>query len=92
MKGIVRPPMSVLRASAQRSSVNRIAPAPTCFTHELNEAAPYYLERAVQDRHDGMLRRGARVVLLRRERGDWCRVADRQGKYVLVRCKSLQAL
>lgn len=85
-----RPKVKVLRTEALRSSQNRIAPPPTVFSHEIAQTTPYYLGPARQEESAGTLRRGTAVVMLRKERGGWCWVVDRLGRYVLVNCKALR--
>jgi len=72
---------------------NLIKPAPNQFTHELTRAQPYYYHGAQQGSPpDGEFPKGTKVVLLVRDGGSYCRVADAQGLYVETEFEGLKRL
>jgi hypothetical protein len=92
MKGFVEPRRVVLSDKALVREPSRIRPAPNQFTHALVRREPYFFvgtgRRAAEP--DGYFSRGTKVVLLGRGGGRYCRVADRRGLHVEVRCESLR--
>lgn len=93
MKGITRPHAVVLAENAIVPDKNLISPAPNQFTHELKRSQPYYFNQPQQATPpDGKFSAGAKVVLLVYDGGNYCRVADGRGLYVVVRYDSLKQL
>jgi hypothetical protein len=93
MKGFVRPPATVLPASAQVPAANLISPPPNQFTHELTRSQPFYFsgpEQAVAP--EGELPAGTKVVLLVHDGGSYCRVADGRGLYIAIEYEGLRKL
>lgn len=93
MEGFIRPDAVVLPESAVVPAKNIIVPAPNQFTHELTRPQSFYFDGAQQGRPpDGELPQGTQVVLLFRDEGSYCRVADGQGLYVEVEYDALRRL
>jgi hypothetical protein len=92
MARILRPEMEVVRESALIPPANLVQPAPNQFTHELQEAQPYYYGAAARKPPDGDFPAGTQVVLMVRGAGKMCRVVDGRGLYVLTACKGLKNL
>lgn len=86
----LRPEASVLGESSVIPPENQIRPAPNRFTHRLDQPEPFYFRDDAQA-PDGTLEAGTEVVVLR-EDGDRCRVADGRGLYVAVRSAALMPL
>lgn len=92
MKGFIRPEAQVLPENAMPPDKNIITPPPNQFTHVLQRAQHFYLDRAQQGRPpDGELSEGTQVVLLVYDGDAYCRVADGCGLYVEIEYDSLQA-
>jgi len=86
----LRPEATVLGEGSLVPPENQIRPAPNRFTHRLERTEPFSF-RDGAEAPDGTLEAGTEVVLLR-EDGERCRVADGRGLYVVVRCAALRAL
>jgi hypothetical protein len=93
MKGFQRPESIVLPENACIPAPNVIIPAPNQFTHEVTRPQPYFFSDArAGGLPDGTFPAGTRVVLLRSDAGQSCRVVDGQGLYVQVESNSLKPL
>ena len=93
MKGITRPHAVVLAENAIVPAKNLISPAPNQFTHELTRSQPFYFnEPREATSPDGEFPAGTKVVLLVYNGGNYCRVADGRGLYVVARYDSLKKL
>lgn len=93
MKRIIRPPVSVLPASALVPEKNLITPPPNQFTHEVvRKLAFYYGDAQKNQQPDGYVEKGNKVVLLVHDGGEHCRVADGRGLYVEVEYAGLRKL
>jgi hypothetical protein len=92
-EGFVRPQATVLSAKALIPDANLILPAPNQFTHVLTRPQPYYFtEPEAGAEPDGKFPRGTKVVLLAHPGGPYCRVADGEGRHVVIQCASLKRL
>jgi hypothetical protein len=94
MKGkFIRPKAEILSEQAMIPEQNLITPPPNQFTHELTGVTPfYYSEQGARGTPDGELKGGTQVVLLVYNGGNYCRVADGQGLYVVVEYNRLKEL
>jgi hypothetical protein len=93
MKRMLRPKASVLPDSAVVPDRNLIEPPPNILTHELKMEQPYYYSKPDRDaRPEGMLSKGARVVLLFHDGGSSCHVVDSRGLYVVTDFEGLQPI
>ena len=93
MEGFLRPQATVLDDKSLIPEKNIISPAPNQFTHEVVRSAPYYFTEArSKTKPAGKLLPGTKVVMLVNNGHGWCRVADGQGLYVEVECRSLRKL
>ena len=93
MKGFVRPKATVLGKSAIVPDGNLISPAPNQFTHELTREQSYYYTGAQREnKPDGVLQAGTKVVLFVYDGGVYCRVVDGQGLYVETEYGGLRTL
>lgn len=93
MKGFVRPKFVVLPEDSIVPNENLITPPPNQFTHKLTRRVAFYFTGPQQGRPpDGELAEGTSVVLLVHDGGNYCRVADETGLYVLVEYDSLQKI
>ena len=92
MKGFVSPEASVLDESAIVPDKNLISPRPNHFSHELKRSQPYFFSAGKKNKQpDGEFPAGTKVLLVRDE-GDQCHVADAQGLYVAIESDSLKKL
>jgi hypothetical protein len=90
---IIRPKAVVLNDAAMIPEKNLISPPPNQFTHELQQAQPYYYNQAeAAEKSDGEFAAGARVVLMVYDGGSYCRVVDAQGLYVEIAYEGLRRL
>lgn len=72
---------------------NEISPPPNQFTHELETNEFFYYISATQaSPPDGEFAKGAKVVLLRYDGGNYCRVADERGIYAEIQFSGLRKL
>ena len=89
----VRPESVVLGEGSLVPPENQIRPTPNQFTHTVVEAAPFsFGAEPTTSAPDGELEAGTRVVLLRYDGGERCRVVDGRGLYVEVSYAKLAAL
>jgi hypothetical protein len=92
MKGFITTKASVLHESAIVPDDSLISPAPNQFSHQLKRSQPYYYGETKKNKNpDGEFAAGTKVLLVRDE-GDRCRVADEHGLYVEIECNSLEKL
>jgi len=90
---MIRPKAVVLNDAALVPEKNLIKPPPDQFTHELQQAQPYYYDQAqTAAKPDGELAAGAQVVLMVYDGGSYCRVVDAQGLYVETAYEGLRSL
>jgi hypothetical protein len=92
MKGMLRPAMTVLPASALDTKADVVSPPPNRFTHVVRAKQPFYVGTALSGEPGGSFPSGAKVVLMIRGKGDACRVIDRRGRYVTTSWKGLRPL
>jgi hypothetical protein len=83
--------MQVLSSAAVVPRRNRISPAPNQFTHEMRRAQPFFFD-APSDAPHGEFPAGTEVVLMAHDGGEYCRVVDGQGLYVLTAYVGLRRL
>lgn len=92
MDKVIRPKAVVLPDSAQLPDRNVLQPPPNQFTHEVVAEQPYYymgIDQAAPP--EGKFPVGIKVVLLRQD-GAECWVADGRGLYVATACDGLREL
>jgi hypothetical protein len=90
---MMRPKATVLPDSALVPERNLIQPPPNQFTHEIKAEQPYYYIGPQQAAPpDGKFPAGTKVVLISRDDGDVCRVADGQGLYAATAFGGLRSL
>jgi hypothetical protein len=93
MEGFLRPEAIVLDENAIVPEENLIVPPPNQFTHELVRAQPFYFAEAQEgDSPSGHFPVGTKLVLLRHDGGDHCRVVDGRGLHVATRHDGLRKL
>ena len=85
----LRPKALVLGEGSLIPPDNELRPPPNRFTHRLRAAAPFSFRGGGEP--DGEFPADTDVLLLRQE-GERCRVADATGLYVEVRCDALVPL
>jgi len=90
MKGMTRPKMTRLPASAQIPAANLRRP-PAHYTHQLSAAQPYFYEADASGEAAGTFDAGTRVARLAEE-GALCRVVDGRGLSVYTSCGGLEPL
>jgi len=89
----LRPEAAVLGDGSLVPPENEIRPPPDRFTHELARDTPFYFRgKAGVDHPDGRFEAATKVLLLRKDAGARCRVADGRGLYVEIDCASLAKL
>jgi hypothetical protein len=90
MKGVTRPKMRMLPATAQIPKGNLRRP-PATYTDRLAGAQPYFYEPDVSGEPAGTFAAGTRVRRLS-EAGSVCRVVDSRGLSVYTSCAGLTPL
>jgi len=92
MRGMLRPKVRIVPASALVPHDRLIQPPPNRFTHLVRERQPYYYGPKPGKRPDGEFAEGTPVVLMVHDRGKMCWVVDGQGLYVLTPFEGLKKL
>jgi hypothetical protein len=82
MARMLRPKAVTLPERAVVPPHRLVTPPPTCFTHRLVRAQPFYFDRADDPVPAGRLAAGTEVVLLSHGSGRFCRVVDGRGLHV----------
>ena len=90
MKGVTRPEMTTLPATAQIPSGNLRRP-PAHYTHRLTAEQPYFYEPDASGPAAGTFDKGTRVAQVAEE-GALCRVVDSRGLSVYTSCAGLEPL
>ena len=90
MKGVTRPKMTTLPASAQIPEAN-LRRRPDRFTHRLSDPQPYFYKPDASGEPAGRFDAGTRVAKLSEE-GSWCHVVDSRGLSVYTSCDGLEPL
>jgi len=90
MKGVTRPKMTTLPASAQVPKGNLRRP-PSRYTHRLVAEQPYFYEPDASGEAAGTFGAGTRVARVAEE-GTLCRVVDSRGLSVYTSCAALEPL
>jgi hypothetical protein len=90
MKGVTRPKMTTLPATAQIPSGNLRRP-PARYTHRLTAEQPYFYGPDASGPAVGTFENGTRVAQLSEE-GALCRVVDSRGLSVYTSCAGLEPL
>lgn len=93
MNQYIRPEAELLGDESLIPDKNEIFPPPNQFTHELKDSQSfYYVDAAQSAMADGEFSKGTKVVLLRYDGGNYCRVADERGIYAEIEFDSLKKL
>ena len=93
MEKFIRPKAEVLPEESVIPDKNLIHPPPNIFTHQLIRPQPFYFTSMMQNSPpDGEFSEGTKVVLLRHDGGNNCRVIDGQGLYAEIEFDSLKKL
>jgi hypothetical protein len=90
MKGVTRPKMTTLPASAQIPERN-LRRRPARYTHRLSAQQPYYYESEASGEPAGRFDAGTRVAKLS-DVGSLCHVVDSRGLSVYTSCAGLEPL
>ena len=90
MKGVTRPKMTTLPASAQVPERN-VCRRPARYTHRLSARQPYFYEPDATGDPAGTFDAGTRVAK-RNDAGTLCEVVDSRGLLVYTRCAGLEPL
>ncbi|MEA2164653.1 MAG: hypothetical protein QOK37_2780 [Thermoanaerobaculia bacterium] len=92
MQGIDRPEAEVLEEDSLVPGRNYIRPAPTHFTHRVDQKEPFaYAGSTTDSTPDGNLPAGTEVLLVREDPDGYSWVIDGRGLYVRVRTSALRA-
>lgn len=93
MEKFIKPKAEVLPEESLIPEKNLIYPPPNIFSHRLMRSEPYYFTSMMQGSlPDGEFSEGAKVILLKHEGGNNCRVVDEQGIYAEIEFDSLKKL
>ena len=90
MKGVIRPKMTTMPASAQVPPKNLRRP-PAKFTHRITARQPYFYDADASGDPPGNFSVGTRVARIA-DAGTMCQVVDNRGLSVFTSCNGLEPL